>query len=256
MQNHILTIDVGNSRVKYGLFSVADEESLPQCLSFTATGVGQDFPWSELHEWTSNCRSFETRIAGANPRVVDYLIHEWPADWQSPNVIQSAEQCQIECRVDNPKKLGIDRVLNALAANAFREDGSAAIVVDSGSATTVDCISVDGAFLGGAILPGFRLSSLALNQYTALLPLVSTRDLSSQNVEPIGRNTLEAIGSGLLWGQLGAVKEIVARQAAALDAAKTQVLVTGGGGPLLSPHLENSLHLPYLPMLGLILADG
>lgn len=256
MRNHILTIDVGNSRVKYGLFSLTDEQSLPQCLEFTATEVGQDFPWVQLHEWTKDRGMFETRIAGANPRVVDYLIHEWPAGWLSPNVIQSAEQCQIECRVSNPKKVGIDRVLNALAANAYREDGSAAIVVDSGSATTVDCISDDGAFLGGAILPGFRLSSLALNQYTALLPLVSTRDLSSQDVGPIGRNTLEAIGSGLLWGQLGAVKEIVARQASELNAASVQVLVTGGGGPLLSPHLENSLHLPYLPMLGLILADG
>ncbi len=255
MDKSFLTIDVGNSRVKYGLFRRADQP-FPQCQKFMATEVGKDFPWNQLHEWISECDSFETRIAGANPRVVDFLIHEWPADWLSPTVIQTAEQCDIECRVNHPKKVGIDRVLNALAANAIREVDSAAIVVDSGSATTVDCVSSDGAFLGGAILPGFRLSSLALNQYTALLPLVSTRDLSDRTAPAIGRNTLDAISSGLLWGQLGAVKEIIARQAHELESPSVQVLVTGGGGPLLSPYLANSLHLPYLPMLGLILADG
>lgn len=260
LAHHTLAIDVGNSRVKYGLFVQASDVLLPRCLHFFATDVDQAFPWPLLHGWVAECDDPpESRIAGANPRVVENLLSEWPHEWAAGAVVQSANDCGIECRVPEPQKVGIDRILNAVGANAIREPLSAAIVVDSGTATTVDSISVDGAFLGGAILPGFRLSSLALNKYTALLPRVSTRDLGKQSIAAIGQNTLEAIRSGLKWGQLGAVKELVARQAlelGAYDSTAVQVFVTGGGGPQLSPHLENSVHLPYLPMLGLILNSG
>ena len=126
------------------------------------------------------------------------------------------------------------------------------MIVDSGTATTVDVVSAEGAFVGGAILPGLAMSARALHHYTALLPLVSVAELGERTPAALGRNTRAAIQSGLLWGQLGAVKELIERQ----TGSKAQVFVTGGGGALLATYLANARFEPHLALQGLVmLAD-
>ena len=78
----------------------------------------------------------------------------------------------LEVELEHPDKVGIDRLLNAVAANRRRQEHVAAILVDAGSAVTVDYLDGNGVFRGGAIFPGFRLMARALHDYTALLPIV------------------------------------------------------------------------------------
>ena len=113
-------------------------------------------------------------------------------------------------------------------------------------------VSADGAFEGGAILPGLALSAKALHEYTALLPLVSVMELGQATPEPLGRNTRAAIRSGLFWGQLGAVKELIERQIG----SDADIFVTGGGGALLAEHLPSARFEPHLPLQGLVLIAG
>src|SRR6185312_8188631 len=92
--------------------------------------------------------------------------------------------------------VGIDRLLDAVAANSRRPAGVPAIIIDAGSAVTVDLVDEAGAFTGGAILPGLRLMAKALHDYTALLPLV---DPPTQAPPLPGTATIPAIESGIFW---------------------------------------------------------
>jgi type III pantothenate kinase len=137
-----------------------------------------------------------------------------------------------------------------------------AIVVDSGTATTVDWISADGAFCGGAILPGFALSAEALHRYTALLPKLGLGDLGPDVPVALGKNTEAALRAGIFWGQVGAVRQIVAelcRQEArplpdSGDEQAPWLLLTGGGAAWLASQFPRAPHVPSLAMYGLVLA--
>ena len=96
---------------------------------------------------------------------------------------------------------GIDRLVDAVAANRLRKSHRPAAIVDVGTAITVDLVAADGAFLGGSILPGIALSARALHEFTDLLPLVDVGEL----VEPppaLGTDTEAAMRSGLFWGAM------------------------------------------------------
>jgi type III pantothenate kinase len=125
-----------------------------------------------------------------------------------------------------PERVGLDRLATSVVANHLRVDGRPAIVVDAGTALKVHAVSAQGAFMGGAIFPGYRLAGRALAVQTDLLPEVG---VSSQDHAPpaIGRDTESAIRSGLFWGFAGAAREIVARLS---DELKQQplIFVTGG----------------------------
>ena len=176
---------------------------------------------------------------------------EWPETLGAPpRHIRNTADFPLTIEVAEPRRVGIDRLLNAVAVNQLRVAERPAVVVDSGTATTVDLVSADGAFAGGAILPGLALSAKGLHEYTALLPLVSVAELGQATPEPLGRNTRAAIRSGLFWGQLGAVKELIKRQAG----NEVDVVVTGGGGALLAAHLPHARFEPHLSLQGLVLA--
>lgn len=174
----------------------------------------------------------------------------WPDSLgPTPRIVSNTRDFPLSIRVEEPRRVGIDRLLNAVSVNELRSVNRPAVVVDSGTATTVDVVSASGVFEGGAILPGLALSAKALHEYTALLPLVSVAELGMKTPEPLGRNTRAAIRSGLFWGQLGAVKELIDRQAG----ADAEIFVTGGGGALLAQHLPRARFEPHLPLQGLIL---
>jgi len=145
-------------------------------------------------------------------------------------VVDGSLTLPITLEVDEPLQVGADRILNTLAAaQLFHRD---TIVVDFGTATTFDCITADGRFLGGVIMPGIRTASDALIRNTAKLPATSL-------VPPahvIGRRTEEAIRAGVLLGGADAVDGIVRRIKGEWPNGNTpQVIATGGLAGLIAP---------------------
>lgn len=252
----MLTIDVGNSRIKFGLFERdARGGELPRCARSTFVAVGDEIPWDEIRSWCGG-GEVEGVVAGANPLGVAAVLDTWPAELgPAPRTLENRREFPLEIRVDEPRRVGVDRLLNAVAANVVRPAGRGAVVVDTGTATTVDLVAADGAFEGGAILPGFDLCAKALHDYTALLPRLSIDELDREPRPPLGRNTRAAIRSGLFWGQLGAVRELIARLSAELGGSGPPlVLLTGGGAGLLAPELPEARHEPHLALQGIVLA--
>jgi type III pantothenate kinase len=128
--------------------------------------------------------------------------------------------------VDFPDRGGADRLLAAVAASALREPSRAAIVIDAGSAVTVDLVNHEGVFQGGVIWPGRAMMTQALAGNTDALPLI-TSPLEEEPPPIVGHSTDKAIRSGLFWGNVGAVREFVTQIKRALP-HEPDVFVTGG----------------------------
>ncbi|MBI2113794.1 MAG: type III pantothenate kinase [candidate division NC10 bacterium] len=146
---------------------------------------------------------------------------------------------------ESPRDVGADRIVNAVAA--FEAYGGPCIVVDFGTATTFDAISVRGEYLGGAICPGIGISSEALFQHAAKLPRV---DITRPKVI-IGKNTVGSMQAGLFFGYLSLVEGIVARMRAELG-GRAAVVATGGLAELLLTESTAVDHVdPLLTLTGL-----
>jgi len=148
--------------------------------------------------------------------------------------------------VDNPREVGADRVVNTLAAHQLC--GTACIVVDFGTSTNIDVVSERGEFLGGALAPGIEISMEALADRAAALRTVEL--VAPRSV--IGKNTVECLQSGVLYGFAGQVDGLVRRIVRELGAAPVTVLGTGGLAPLMVGESETiSTYVPDLTLLGL-----
>jgi type III pantothenate kinase len=269
----LLAIDAGNSRIKFGLFRRGESpdgaSSLPECCEFLALPIDDPLPRKTLRRWTSDTTAGVV-ISGSNPPVVQRLLKEWDLGTTAPLAIRDCASIPVSTDVDFPERVGLDRLLNTVAVNAIRPADRAAIVIDSGTATTVDYVSAAGTFCGGAILPGMELSAKALHQYTALLPLLPVQELGRDEPIAPGRNTRDAIRNGLFWGQVGAIRELIrqlcvrrghqipdfdsANADSVNSAADTPWLVlTGGGGPVLAPQFPSAATQPSLGMHGLVM---
>jgi type III pantothenate kinase len=134
--------------------------------------------------------------------------------------------------VDNPQEVGADRIVNGVAAYArFHES---VIVVDFGTATTFDAVSSRGEYLGGAIAPGLGISAQALFEATAKLPRIDLR----RPEKAIGRNTVSSMQSGMFFGYLGLVREILGQIRSEMGGTP-RVIATGGLSPVLEPELSS-----------------
>ncbi|QLH39160.1 MAG: type III pantothenate kinase [Defluviicoccus sp.] len=153
----------------------------------------------------------------------------------------------IRVLLDRPEEVGADRLVNAVAA--FEQYGGPQIIVDFGTATTFDVIDDDGSYLGGAIAPGVNLSLEALRQAAAQLPRVAI----GRPERVIGKNTVQAMRSGIFWGYVGMIDGLIARLRDELG-KPTGVIATGG---LASLFTECSATLevadPQLTLKGLYL---
>lgn len=247
--SQLLAIDAGNSRVKIGVFErIAAPGELPKPLKTLAFPVGDPIPWDRLPASVERAV-----IAGSNPREIARILAAWRASTiPIPQFVESFERLPLNINVPAPERVGMDRLLNAVAANVLRPEEQPAIIVSCGTATTVDYVSETGVFEGGAILPGFDLGGRSLHDYTALLPFVSSNELENTPPGSIGKETRAAIASGLLWGQVGAVKEIVGRQTQV--GRPPVIFLTGGAATLLAPHLGIAVRRePDLALRGLAL---
>jgi type III pantothenate kinase len=180
------------------------------------------------------------------------LLAGWSqSNWPQPKLVDLAAELPLRTNVDIPDHVGVDRLLDAVAANLLRSPDQPAIIIDSGTATTVNAVSAGGVFEGGAILPGLALQARSLHEYTALLPLVDVQSLAANPVGAVGRNTHGAIKSGIWFGQVGAIRELTARFANSFGRPPL-LLVTGGMGRWLTPALGEEFRFePDLALRGL-----
>jgi type III pantothenate kinase len=163
-----------------------------------------------------------------------------------PVLVGPGTKTGVPVLTDNPREVGADRVVNTLAA--FTRFGGPAIVVDFGTGTNFDVVSDRGEFLGGVIAPGLQISAGALFGRTARLTRVDLQPPRS----PIGRSTVEAIQSGLLYGTAGEVDAIVTRLRGELGAPEAVTVATGGLAPVVIPHCTTiDHHEPWLTLEGL-----
>ena len=164
-------------------------------------------------------------------------------------MVDRVQQLPLQVSLEQPDTVGIDRLLNAVAAVQHPSGGRVpAIIVDAGSAVTVDWVDEDGSFRGGAILPGLRLMAQALHEHTALLPLVQI----DQPSPPLpGRSTDGAMQAGVYHAVAGGINELIARftqQSASLP----HIFLTGGEAELLRPAVNERAELwPEMTLEGI-----
>ncbi|MBE0481565.1 MAG: type III pantothenate kinase [Dehalococcoidia bacterium] len=163
----------------------------------------------------------------------------------SPLVVGPGIKTGVRVAIDNPREVGADRVVNAAAGH--RLYGGPLVVIDLGTATTFDAVSEEGDYLGGAIAPGIGISAEALFEHTAKLPRVEL----VRPKKAIGRSSVSAMQSGIIFGYVGLIEGIVARMRRELG-GKAKVIVTGGLAGVIASETDiiDAIE-PDLAMIGL-----
>lgn len=242
----LLAIDIGNTRVGIGIW---DSDGLHDSRRFDVTQA--DACRTALAEtWgTLNGGQRAVVIGSVNPRgtqLVQPLVEELTG--MAALCVRDDLPLPLPLEIDNALEIGVDRVCSAAAAYE-RVRGPCAIA-SFGTAITVDCVSDEGHFLGGAILPGFQMSCDALHDATAQLPRVSP----GVPAAVFGRNTHDAIVNGVVYGILGALREIVERYATELR-EWPRLVITGGNAPLVAEMTDYvDAVVPDLCLMGIALA--
>lgn len=242
----LLAIDIGNTCIDIGLLA-GDE-----------TVCHHKFPTAPPADADLQCllAALATPPIGA---VIGSVVAELGAayaaacrDFSSGPVLQahSTWDWGLQIDYDNPARIGVDRLAAASAAHRATPAGQAVVVVDAGTALTVDAIDAEGTFRGGVIVPGLRLGLNALGAGTSLLPQVEL----AATTPLLGKNTADGLRSGALHGSAALIEGLCTRMAATLD-TPVAIFLTGGDGPLLYPHIT-AIHTcdPNLVLRGLALA--
>lgn len=248
----LLCADIGNSHTTLGL--LRDGRVLDHWRVATLERRTAD-EWGLLLRGLLAGSEYVDQPAGvAVCATVPSVLHEWremlPRDFAGVPVVvvEPGVRTGVPVLMDNPREVGADRVVNALAAAHFYEGPS--IVVDFGTATTFDVISARGEYVGGAIAPGIDISLEALGRRGAQLRKVEL--LRPRAV--IAKNTVEALQSGMVYGFAGQVDGIVARMAAELGEPgdALNVIATGGLAPVVVSECASVTdHQPWLTLMGL-----
>ena len=245
----LLAVDIGNHQLKFGLLPGRPMNALPQpssVVKISTEGESLD----QLATWLPPDK-LDWCVAAVN-RKAQCRLSEWVCRHRPRDryVLLGNDDLPIDIRVDAPERVGTDRLLAAVAVNRLRAARQPAIVVDAGSAITVDLVSANGDFEGGAILPGLEMVARAMANQTDLLPFVSY-SISDGPPPVIGKSTSAAIGSGLFWGGIGAVREVVTRMSSDVK-GDLQLFLAGGDAEKLSPFLPSSAQIvPELVLAGI-----
>lgn len=240
----LLLLDVGNTSISHAVVARGAMGRAARVASHPASEAaweeGIRAPWKDLDAAV---------LASVNPPAAARLT-AWLREAHGTTPVRTAGKdfpVPVENRARHPREVGVDRLLNVLAAHA-RCRGPA-IVVDFGTATTFDVVSPEGAYLGGAIAPGISVCFDALHAYTALLPRVAPEEPR----EAIGRDTGSCLQIGVLEGYRGLVRHLVARFRGELGAG-TPVFLTGGEAIWAARAVPEASVVPDLTLEGLHLA--
>ncbi len=242
----LLVLDIGNTRLGVGVW---DSDGLHDS---RRVALGQpDEQRAALEQTWGNVKG-ERRavvIASVVPQQtarLEQLVEE--VTGLSPLRVREDLPLPIELEVENSDEVGVDRVCSAAAA--YERVHGACAVASFGTAITVDCVSEQGRFLGGAILPGMEMACAALHNGTALLPRVNP----TVPAAVFGKNTHDAIVNGVVFGVVGALREIVERYATELR-EWPRLVITGGNAPLVAELAEYvDAVVPDLCLMGIALA--
>jgi len=250
----LLALDIGNTEITLGLFAGSELEA-----HWRMTTRPDRTP----DEWGSAVGAFLIQ-AGRSPNEIRAVCLASVAPAVTQSVVEgiaratgrigvavdSTSRLPITLDVDEPLSVGADRIVNALAAvELYRAD---TIVVDFGTATTFDCVTADGRFLGGVIMPGLRTAADQLTRRTAKLPATELR----APARVIGRRTEECIQAGVLYGTVDAVDGLIGRIRAEWPGGQRPgVVATGGLASIVAP-LSSTIERtdPDLTLRGLSLA--
>jgi type III pantothenate kinase len=240
----LLAVDVGNTQTVLGLFrdaDLADHWRLATERSSTA---------DELGVLLAGLLDFETVDGICLASTVPVLVREWEAlaaKWANASllVVGPGVKTGIPIRYDDPREVGPDRIVNAVAAK--ERYGAPVIVVDFGTSTNFDVVSPQGEFIGGVLAPGIEVSMDAL--FARAARLVKVDYVAPPSV--IGKTTITALQSGLVYGFAGQVDGIVGRIRGELG-TDAPVIATGGFADIVAPHSETIERVdPFLTLEGL-----
>jgi type III pantothenate kinase len=246
----LLAIDVGNTQTHVGVFDGPELDRQWRASTVTSrTGdehalmLDQFLSMEDLSfaDVTGIC------ICSVVPRTTQELAEMTNRYFPFPAVIvQPGIKTGIAVKIDNPREVGADRVANAVAAHDLFP-GEPVIVVDFGTATTLDVVSADGEYLGGAIAPGIDTAAAGLYDATAQIRRVELKAPPTA----IGRNTSAAVQSGLVYGTAGLVDGLVERSQKELG-GHARVIATGGLARAIVEHTHSIERIePTLTLVGL-----
>ena len=255
----ILLLDVGNSQIFGGVVEGLDHDARTPLFRFrksTQSNASSDelglFLWSVLKENSIDPAKI-TRIGICS--VVPGTMHSLKGACQkyfkiTPFILQAGVRTGLKIKYRNPLEVGADRIANSIAA-IHEFPGKNTVIIDLGTATTFCAITEEKDYLGGAIIPGLKISMEALESRTAKLPTVEI-------VKPeyaCGRSTIESIQSGLYYSHVGAMRELIQRyQNEVFQGKKPFVIGTGGFSRLFQGMGIFDIEIPDLVLHGLLLA--
>ncbi len=241
----LLAVDVGNTQTVLGLYpdgELADHWRL--ATERTRTG-------DELGVLLGGLLDPESVDGICLATTVPSMVREWQRlaeRWEHAPllIVGPGVKTGIPIRYDDPREVGADRIVNAVAA--LSRYGAPAIVVDFGTSTNFDVVSPQGEYVGGVLAPGIEISMEAL--FARAARLVNVDFAAPPSV--IGKTTVGGLQSGLVYGFAGQVDGIVARIRAELDAPDAPVIATGGLAELIAPHSTTIERVdPFLTLEGL-----
>lgn len=224
----LLVIDVGNTNIVFGVYK---GEELLYNWRITSDKDRTSDEYGLLFDQIFKFNSL--RVEDVKDiiisSVVPSLMHTLPTMSRryfnlEPIVVGPGIKTGIDIKYDNPKEVGADRIVNAISG--YEKYGGPLIVVDSGTAITFDAVGIDGSYLGGVITPGIKISSEALFLRTAKLPKVEI----AKPEKVIGKNTVNSIQSGLVYGYIGMIDSILERIIKEMDYKEKHVKVIATGG--------------------------
>ncbi|MGH7664741.1 MAG: type III pantothenate kinase [Gemmatimonadaceae bacterium] len=223
----IIGFDAGNSETTIGLFdgeTIAAHWRISSAERRTSDELGVLLHSLMLGSNVAGASVDGAVVASVVPAVTPVIGDSLERYFAvKPMVIDSRSPLPIRLEVDEPETVGADRIINTVAASRlYRRD---TIVVDLGTATTYDCVTADGAFLGGVIQPGIRSSAETLFRRTAKLPATEL----STPVSVIGKRTEECIRAGVLYGAADSIDGLVRRLRAAWPGGGVPYVVATGG---------------------------
>ena len=251
---NLIAIDIGNTNIAIGLFLDGKDETI-RSIPGEATGKLKDClveTWSKIPvlESSSEGRRDGVIVVSSVKPVWTELVRRIADEDLKENIRLIGEDIPlpISVWVDEPEKVGTDRVVAAAAAFDVVED--AVVVADFGTAVTIDLVDEHGVFQGGVICPGFEMSARALSNDTALLPKITVHHPDA----PYGKNTADAINCGLYYSIVGAMEEIIRRYAEQIG-RWPQTIITGSSAAIVRddlPFVDN--YVPNLVVKGIVLA--
>lgn len=246
----LLVIDVGNTHITIGVYQAdkllrtwrlhTNRHSTADELGVLITGLLRQAT-RQADEIQGIClASVVPALDGPLEQACRTYLHHLPV------VVGAGAKLGIRNLYKNPEEVGADRLVNAVAIHRLLK--RSAIVVDFGTATTFDCVSAKGDYLGGAICPGLELAGEWLATHTAKLPRVTFQSAPSR---ALGQTTKESLQSGLFWGYIGLVEGLLQRLTREMG-GKPVYVATGGLSSVIGPHLKSAPRiLPHLTLEGL-----